>query len=184
MTPKAPMTDREKFRRAAKRQLASRTHGDDIDWYGISDDAAQYRTMKPTPNRITHALNQRGLYGPQVDQACGVEEPAVDMWEAGALVPTFEQVEALAKLTEFPIGWFYQPPIESIDHGIVCWKTGGCEAIGRDKPAVTVGLDEATTIALGHLAEAEGVDVGKVVNHAIAMHLRERATGVVPMEAR
>lgn len=54
------------------------------------------------PWRITLALDARGLYGPGVDRACGVEEPAVDEWEAGRLYPTFEQLLALARLTQYP----------------------------------------------------------------------------------
>lgn len=51
------------------------------------------------PWRITMYLNAKGLYGPEVDQACGVEEPAVDLWEAGKLYPTWEQTLALCQLT-------------------------------------------------------------------------------------
>lgn len=41
--------------------------------------------------------------------ACGAAEPDVDQWEAGVLVPTRAQVLALARLTEFPPEFFYQP---------------------------------------------------------------------------
>lgn len=58
------------------------------------------------PYRITTALDIRALYGPEVDQACGVEEPAVDQWEAGELYPTWEQLLALAELTQFPVKFF------------------------------------------------------------------------------
>lgn len=56
----------------------------------------------PHPTRYTHALNARRLYGPEVDRACGAEEPAVDEWEAGRLDPTPEQVELMAQLTAYP----------------------------------------------------------------------------------
>lgn len=58
------------------------------------------------PYLITHALNRRGLYGPEVDEACGTEEPAVDEWEAGARYPTWPQFKALAALTMYPLGFF------------------------------------------------------------------------------
>jgi hypothetical protein len=58
------------------------------------------------PWRITSALDIRGLYGPEVDEACGVKEPTVDKWEAGEVYPTWEQLLALATLTGFPIGYF------------------------------------------------------------------------------
>lgn len=62
------------------------------------------------PHRITMALDQHQLYGPAVDRACGVEEPAVDMWEAGRLYPSWEQLCALAELTHVTPSWFCLPP--------------------------------------------------------------------------
>jgi hypothetical protein len=58
------------------------------------------------PHMITVALNRRRLYGPEVDEACGVEEPAVDQWEAGELYPTWPQLRALAVLCQVPVGRF------------------------------------------------------------------------------
>lgn len=51
-----------------------------------------------TPWRITLCLDEKGLYGPEVDIACGAAEPDVDLWEAGELYPTWEQVQKLAEL--------------------------------------------------------------------------------------
>lgn len=73
------------------------------------------------PSRITAALNLRELYGPEVDRACGVAEPAVDLWESGDLVPTDEQVEALARLTAFPVEFFYGPPLPDV-RGWICYN--------------------------------------------------------------
>jgi hypothetical protein len=66
------------------------------------------------PWRITSALDIRGLYGPEVDEACGVKEPTVDRWEAGEVYPTWEQLLALSRLTTFPVGYFTRPgePVE------------------------------------------------------------------------
>lgn len=50
------------------------------------------------PYRITMVLDGKGLYGPEVDIACGAQEPDVDLWEAGERYPTWEQVKALARL--------------------------------------------------------------------------------------
>jgi transcriptional regulator with XRE-family HTH domain len=61
------------------------------------------------PHRITQALNSRKLDGPEVDRACGVEEPAVDEWEMGIRYPTWQQLLALAKLTDYPVGFFTRP---------------------------------------------------------------------------
>lgn len=65
----------------------------------------------PDPSRITHALNARQLYGPQVDAACLAAEPDVDEWEAGRRYPSPAQVEALAALTAYPLEWFYRGPL-------------------------------------------------------------------------
>ncbi|MDH6284340.1 hypothetical protein [Prescottella agglutinans] len=60
------------------------------------------------PWRITAALNLGDHYGPEVDVACGTEEPAVDQWEAGTRYPTFEQLKLLAELTGRRVDWFVQ----------------------------------------------------------------------------
>lgn len=84
------------------------------------------------PARITIALDRCGLQGPEVDTACGAEEPAVDMWEAGLWVPTPEQLVKLAELTGYQVGWFFRPmrpgpfPASAI---IICDRTkrkNGC----------------------------------------------------------
>jgi transcriptional regulator with XRE-family HTH domain len=62
------------------------------------------------PWLITIALDADGLDGPEVDEACGVPEPGVDMWEAGTLYPSFEQLCALAKLTGKSPGYFMNRP--------------------------------------------------------------------------
>ena len=58
------------------------------------------------PHNITIALDLNDLYGPEVDAALGVREPAVDMWEAGKLYPTWFQLQALSELTGYPIQFF------------------------------------------------------------------------------
>jgi len=58
------------------------------------------------PYLITWALDRRRLYGPEVDEACGTAEPAVDEWEAGVRYPTWPQFKALAALTGYPLGHF------------------------------------------------------------------------------
>ncbi len=69
------------------------------------------------PHAITTALNTHGLYGPEVDAACGVREPAVDLWEEGKLYPTWEQLQALARLTQYPVIYFVtaRQPINVLD---------------------------------------------------------------------
>lgn len=67
-----------------------------------ADDGVAYKLWRAgelRPYRITRALDARRLDGPEVDEACGAHEPDVDLWEAGKLYPTWEQVVLLAKLT-------------------------------------------------------------------------------------
>jgi hypothetical protein len=88
------------------------------------DPVAYYAGMTPTPERITMALDLRELYGPEVDQALGGEEPMVDEWESGERTPDFAQVQALAKLTDFPVRFFYMPPPPPITNGWICGSEG------------------------------------------------------------
>lgn len=86
----------------------------------------------PTPSRITAALDIRQMYGPGVDEACGVREPAVDQWEAGTLIPTREQIHKLAVLTGYPESFFYLPPLPEFTDGFICIRRGrdrGCHRI-------------------------------------------------------
>lgn len=76
---------------------------------------------RPYPACITLALDAAGLDGPEVDRALGVWDPpagsglwepgtAVDRWEDGTLVPTHDQVVALAGLTGQTWRFFYVNP--------------------------------------------------------------------------
>lgn len=76
--------------------------------------------IAPTPERITLALDLRGLDGPQVDIDCHAHEPEVDLWEAGLAVPTWDQLAALAQLTGFPIGFFYRPADQITGQVFIC----------------------------------------------------------------
>lgn len=61
------------------------------------------------PARITLALDYGGHEGPEVDIACGAQEPDVDLWECGVAVPDEEQLRLLSALTGFPVPFFYLP---------------------------------------------------------------------------
>ena len=109
------LTDRQKFRAVINDQRT-----------------AELLKHKPNPRRITSALDLRGLYGPEVDRDLGGEEPMVDEWESGKRTPTFEQIEALGRLTDFPPGYFYLPTgPEELGPIIMCGK-GGCEVINTE----------------------------------------------------
>jgi transcriptional regulator with XRE-family HTH domain len=94
------------------------------------DPAAYYAGKVPTPDRITTALDLREMYGPEVDEALGGEEPMVDEWEAGVRVPTLEQIQLLAELTDFPVKFFYMPPAPPVTNGWIC-GADGCSPLGE-----------------------------------------------------
>jgi hypothetical protein len=76
------------------------------------DEAEAYEAWTQgqiVPYRITQALDIRKLYGPKVDEDCGVREPVVDLWEAGEYYLTWDQLKALARLTGFPVLFFVTP---------------------------------------------------------------------------
>lgn len=94
--------DRERRREANKQRLR-----DEQQLARARDDWAHGRVV---PWLITIALDGKRLYGPEVDQACGVPELGVDLWEAGELYPSFEQLCALATLTRKLPGFFMNRP--------------------------------------------------------------------------
>jgi hypothetical protein len=79
-------------------------------------------SARPEPSRITVALDRAGLFGPDADRTLGVIEPAVDLWESGALVPTDAQLADLAERAGVLVGWFYGEPIEPVVF-TVCYRT-------------------------------------------------------------
>lgn len=94
--PRSRFSDRERYRRALEKQQAARG--------GVRDASLEkakrlWATGKMVPWQITIALDAMGLEGPEVDVACGAQEPDVDRWESGDLYPTWDQVLALSKLT-------------------------------------------------------------------------------------
>lgn len=115
------------------------------------------RSGRPYPERITTALDLPvgpngycpALEGPGVDIACGAVEPAVDRWENGSEVPTRDQVEKLAALTGYPLGFFFAPPGPRILHGIACsidesGRAGECTVIDRRPNATVIPLFDGT----------------------------------------
>lgn len=96
--------DERRRRRAAERNRAAlRTAAADRIAY------EKWRHGLVVPARITWALDAQDLYGPDVDAACGGEEPDVDLWEAGVRYPTWEQLLALARLTGYMTAYFCEP---------------------------------------------------------------------------
>lgn len=98
---------------------------------------ARWRAGYLIPARITQVLDMRGLYGPEVDEACGVEEPTVDQWEAGEVYPTWEQVLALSALTGHGPIWFTDAiPYHHIERMFICDRTkrSGSGLVVSDPP--------------------------------------------------
>jgi hypothetical protein len=103
-----PTGDRAKYTQALNRQRAFR---------GGPAERQAWEDGRLRPFVISQALDMCGLYGPQVDEACGTMEPAVDMWEAGQLYPTWDELRALAELTLYPIAFFTTVAHEAIAVG-------------------------------------------------------------------
>lgn len=78
------------------------------------------------------ALDICHLYGPEVDIACGGEEPMVDEWETGARTPTAEQVVLLANLTGYPVEFFYEPAPVELGPMFLCGPVR-CHVVGSPK---------------------------------------------------
>lgn len=103
------LTEAEMARNDARR-ARDRHLGDAAVARSLAQTRVKWAAGMVVPHYITVALNAKGLYGPEVDEACLASEPDVDMWEAGKLYPTFEQLCALAELTHNMPWWFCRPP--------------------------------------------------------------------------
>lgn len=103
------------------------------------------RGGRPYPERITAALDVRGLYGPDVDLACGAAEPAVDRWETGEEVPSMEQLQLLAELTAYPVSFFFMAPTEGFAVGWIC-GADGCDRIDDRPDAEVIPLHQLTLL--------------------------------------
>lgn len=146
-----PLTDREIRARelqADREHLEAEQHQE--------RDRQAWAAGHVRPYRITMALDRRSLYGPGVDEACGVAEPAVDMWEAGTLYPSWEQLCALADLCGVLVGFFMgrgtdeSPPLEAAYTSLRVHLP----AAGESRPFVPVFTPEAVAAAVGGAAPA------------------------------
>ncbi|WP_128644983.1 hypothetical protein [Rhodococcus sp. BS-15] len=106
MTPPTD-PDAAQLRRRAARSLADNRRGD-----AFAEVELRWAAGEIVPFRITQALDGAGLFGPEVDTACGAAEPAVDEWEAGIRYPTFEQLLLLADITGHAPEWFFDRGLE------------------------------------------------------------------------
>ena len=115
------LTTQERARSKRVLQAAAQTAHDQRRTLLRIDALAGRRV--PTPSRITCALDLCGLDGPQVDADLGVlEDPpvVVDEWEAGRRVPTWDNIVALAALTNMLPEWFYGPVMPDTGTAFVC----------------------------------------------------------------
>ena len=102
------LDDREARQRAGR---IVRQRDEDAESQRVNDERAHQKWAMGLviPAHITIALDALSLYGPEVDTVCGVREPTVDNWEAGRVYPTWEQVKALATLTQKTPMYFMAP---------------------------------------------------------------------------
>lgn len=99
----------EQVRQKRAREFASKQRADEFHKLDTARAREKWAMGLVVPAHITIALDAADLYGPEVDRACGVVEPAVDMWEAGRLYPTWEQIVAVAELTRKTPAYFMAP---------------------------------------------------------------------------
>jgi hypothetical protein len=117
-----------------------------------SADEAKQRWLqgRVVPHRITAALDISRLDGPDVDEACGVLEPAVDRWERGTLYPTWEQLLRLAVLTGFDVAFFTTPVDDEPMATNIRWRPHeGGPVYGRTPTPVLAFTQKAIRRTLG-----------------------------------
>lgn len=117
------MPERRRWARAGERLPATTVEGrrqqlreaqqrENARYLRVRDEQearARWEAGLVVPHYITTALDLAGLYGPEVDEACGAHEPDVDRWKAGELYPSWGQLCALAELTGYPVAFFVRP---------------------------------------------------------------------------
>lgn len=125
-----------------------RTYADAIAEQAL-ERAIAARGGAPWPARITQALDLPAgggppLEGPEVDVACGAVEPAVDRWETGEEIPTLDQLQRLADLTGYRLGFFFLEPVElDVSAAWFCVRSGKGKGCYRgDDPALERALAE------------------------------------------
>jgi|JI102314A2RNA_FD_contig_101_81254_length_2507_multi_3_in_0_out_0_1 hypothetical protein len=109
--------------RSRRMQQAVERAGKRRDALALSPRPPKWQPVEgelPQPWRITVALDARGLYDPDLSWALGVPVGAVDRWEEGVEVPTFEQVEKLSQLTEYLPRWFYGRELHYVEGAFMC----------------------------------------------------------------
>lgn len=89
---------------------ANRSEGDDFG-------RALWEGGLLVPAWITVALDRQELGSPEVDIACGAEEPSVDHWELGVEYPTWEQTRKLAALCGVGVEFLCQQSRPAADAG-------------------------------------------------------------------
>jgi hypothetical protein len=117
---------------------------------GAAEAKRRWERGLAVPARITLALDMLKLDGPEVDEACGVQEPTVDRWEQGLIYPTWEQLCRLAVLTGFAVAFFTAPAEDlNFDHGPHFRPGYGNREPSRPAPLVPRFTDKAINRTLG-----------------------------------
>ena len=132
----------ERERRSAQELAVAEAKATQAATEAEADAYEGWKDGRVVPHRITQALDLRGLYGPEVDEACGAKEPDVDLWEAGKKYPLWHQLKLLAKLTDFDIRFFIAPkdrPVFALGPGkmFICRQANPVVEIPEPVLAVT-----------------------------------------------
>lgn len=120
----------EEGRRQQARDRQQQHNGNYRRVLGEQEAKRRYEAGLVVPHYITMALDVNGLYGPEVDEACGAAEPDVDRWESGDLYPSWEQLCLLAKLTGYPVAFFTREPNPELVDGL--WTTARFHVKAKD----------------------------------------------------
>lgn len=102
---------------------------------GDEEAKRRYDAGLVVPHFISIALDAQGLYGPEVDEACGAAEPDVDRWESGDLYPSWRQPCLLAELCGVTPAYFVRPAEDRVD---ITWTTAQFHVKGWKPPPVPI----------------------------------------------
>lgn len=141
------LTDEEAAARRRK-YVAARNNAEASRVAAEQEGRRLWRAGRLIPWRITVALDRNNLYGPEVDIACGTQEPDVDHWEAGIVYPTWEQTRLLAELCGVTVPFLCHDGLVPVNP--LCSKWGRYD---DEPPPVMRFLPEAVDRTL----RAEGV---------------------------
>ncbi|MGE0446448.1 MAG: DNA-binding protein, partial [Vicinamibacterales bacterium] len=116
------------------------------------------------PELFQWAIDRAGLTAAAVLRRL----PALEAWESGERQPTLKQLEAFARLTHAPVGYFFlpEPPVERVP--VPDFRTVADTPVGRPSPDLldTLYLCQQRQEWFREFARAEGQDPVSIVGAA------------------